>query len=320
MSAPLHFLCFMQRLLTQHMWPSVTSGVKKERKKKKVPQVINATFSLKLMCCWGLCTSHMEILLQASLYSNIEHICDLSLTQTTHTHARNLLQTVRESKKMHMFIILYECDNQLYIVMVHFKNCFTKAGFILLFLWIGFSPVFCLFNSSIGSVDCIHIHTHARDALLFLFPSCSLVSTRCQGRASSCHAQFLSDWFSWVWKWILFFLFWKTGPRLGLCLRAKGTGNIWALHYHEALSVPYTSSPGSCSEECDCCEREQRQLIPVCRRSSSSGSGQVSFLGFGTGPLHVCTVCTLYTIQGQVEALYCFGFCVLGGNDVYIVL
>lgn len=76
----------------------------------------------------------MEILLQASLYSNIEHICDLSLTQTTHTHARNLLQTVRESKKMHMFIILYECDNQLYIVMVHFKNCFTKAGFILLFL------------------------------------------------------------------------------------------------------------------------------------------------------------------------------------------
>lgn len=73
----------------------------------------------------------MEILLQASLYFNIEHIRDLS---HTHTHARNLLQTVRESEKMHMFIILYECDNQLYIVMVHFKNCFTKAGFILLFL------------------------------------------------------------------------------------------------------------------------------------------------------------------------------------------
>lgn len=71
----------------------------------------------------------MEILLQASLYFNIEHIRDLS-----HTRARNLLQTVRESEKMHMFIILYECDNQLYIVMVHFKNCFTKAGFILLFL------------------------------------------------------------------------------------------------------------------------------------------------------------------------------------------
>lgn len=30
----------------------------------------------------------MEILLQASLYFNIEHIRDLSLTQTTHTRTR----------------------------------------------------------------------------------------------------------------------------------------------------------------------------------------------------------------------------------------
>lgn len=266
--------------------------------------MINATFSLKLMCCWGLCTSHMEILLQASLYFNIEHIRDLS---HTHTHARNLLQTVRESEKMHMFIILYECDNQLYIVMVHFKNCFTKAGFILLFLWIGFSPVFCLFNSSIGSVDCIHIHTRAW--CIAIFVSFMLISFHTL--PGSCIITPCTVPFGMVLlglKMDTFFLFWKTGPRLGLCLRAKGTGNIWALHYHEALSVPYTSSPGSCSEECDCCEREQRQLIPVCRRSSSSGSGQVSFLGFGTGPLHVCTVCTLYTIQGQVEALYCFVF------------
>lgn len=31
-----------------------------------------------------------------------------------------------------LFVMLsYECDNQLYIVMVHFDYCFAKAGFYL---------------------------------------------------------------------------------------------------------------------------------------------------------------------------------------------
>ena len=42
----------------------------------------------------------------------------------------------------------------------------------------------------------------------------------------------------------LFFL-----PRVFLFLGAKVRGTAAPLHYHEALSVPYTSSPGDCSGE-----------------------------------------------------------------------
>lgn len=58
-------------------------------------------------------------------------------------------------------------------------------------------------------------------------------------------------------------------------LRAKGTGSslALALHYHEALSVPCASSPGSCSEESDSRSGHSslyRDLGPVHFRNSVS--------------------------------------------------
>lgn len=276
--------------------------------------MINATFSLKLMCCWGLCTSHMEILLQASLYFNIEHIRDLS---HTHTHARNLLQTVRESEKMHMFIILYECDNQLYIVMVHFKNCFTKAGFILLFLWIGFSPVFCLFNSSIGSVDCIHIHTRAW--CIAIFVSFMLISFHTL--PGSCIVTPCTVPFGMVLlglKMDTFFFFGKLGP-------------VWAFVWEQ--KVQGTSEHCTIMRHCQCLTPHHLEAVArsVTAVKENKGSwfryvgaapapGQDRSHSWGLGPVHFMYVLYVHCIQSKVKLKPYTVLCFRGKWCIYCTL
>lgn len=68
-----------------------------------------------------------------------------------------------------LFVMLsYECDNQLYIVMVHFSTALPKQDFIFIFIF--FKWGFCLFSAFTSSLE-VHIYctfyTHTGIILLF---------------------------------------------------------------------------------------------------------------------------------------------------------
>lgn len=126
--------------------------------------------------------------------------------------------------------------------------------------------IFC-FYFFFGSAYLLYIvctHTHARTQVHLHYSqslscsrlhcsitcSCSLISfhKRCRDRAAACPTQSLQS-SSAGFDGIDHFL--ETRPCLELFLCSKGTGNSLPLHYHEALSVPYASLPGKCSEEFD---------------------------------------------------------------------
>lgn len=154
------------------------------------------------------------------------------------------------------FVILSnECDNQLYIVMVHLILLHQSRFSVLLSLSNDSSHLFSFFFES---AYLLYIRTQT--VLLWLLSATKLLSV-----APLLHA-FLSSVCSCTpWdrlpvgpgivgplgfdRIISFFGI----PFIFGTLRAKGTGSslALALHYHEALSVPCASSPGSCSEESD---------------------------------------------------------------------
>lgn len=82
-------------------------------------------------------------------------------------------------------------------------------------------------------------------------------------------------------------------PRLGL-FNEQRYREQRPLHYHEALSVPYTSSPENCSE--GVWRRKVTAADPVCKISSRSGWVACHFCDFGTSPFHICAAYTLYTV------------------------
>lgn len=101
-------------------------------------------------------------------------------------------------------------------------------------------------------------------------------------------------------EWIFsFFFFLETRPRLGLLLRAKVQGTAEPLHYHEALSVPYTSSPGNCSEEFDV--GKEPQLIQCVGSAPGQDRSHLISMIWDQSISYLCCIYIIYS-QGRPEA------------------